>query len=196
MYSVFDNEDQSFDKVKTLKSKTRIIKLKLAQTEPHKIQKINLNIKPKLQTTSTKMLINVMDLLLSWIYSGKVAFPEEHNICFEFLLLADEYFLEDLKRKCEESLEFHISDSSITDLLILSYKYKSIISQSFFEFCIQYFVDTFHKLELNHSGRRSNTKILKRKLRHVPKRLWWCTFLHVLLIWMRLWRLPNNMILR
>ena len=90
--------------------------------------------------------------MLTWIYSGKVAFPEDHKLCFEFLLLADEYFLEDLKRKCEETLEFHISDQSVTDLLILGYRFKCIISESFFEFCIQYFVDNFHKLELKHEG--------------------------------------------
>lgn len=81
-----------------------------------------------------------------------MAFPEDHNLCFEFLLLADEFFLEDLKRKCEESLEFHISIESVTDLLILGHRFESLLSESFFEFCIQYFVDSFHKLELKHTG--------------------------------------------
>ena len=94
----------------------------------------------------------MVDLLLSWVYSGKVAFPEDHNLCFEFLLLADEFFLEDLKRKCEEKMEFTISENSVTDLLILSYRFRKVISESFFEFCIQFFVDRFHKLEVQHEG--------------------------------------------
>ena len=112
-----------------------------------RIQTLELKIESKLKCVTENELLELFDKLLLWIYSGDISFPEHHNLVFELLLLADEYFLEDLKRKCEENLEFYLGLESVTDLLILCSKYKSTVSESFQELCIQSFVDLFHKLE-------------------------------------------------
>lgn len=121
-------------------------------SEPNHIEAIKLNIKQKQISVSNKDLIFLFNELISWIYTGEISFPDSHILVFELFLMADEYFLEDLKRKCEENLEFNLNDDSITDLLLLSFKYKNIVSQSFLEICIQSFVDRFHKLEISDNG--------------------------------------------
>jgi speckle-type POZ protein len=56
--------------------------------------------------------VDLLKKMIDWIYSGDLEFPEDEKEIFDLILLADEYLLEDLKRKCEEELLLKISSTT------------------------------------------------------------------------------------
>jgi speckle-type POZ protein len=56
--------------------------------------------------------VDLLKKMIDWIYSGDLEFPDDEKEIFDLILLADEYLLEDLKRKCEEELLLKISSTT------------------------------------------------------------------------------------
>ena len=101
--------------------------------------------------------------MLNWIYSSEIDFPEEDNAIFELVLLADEYFLEDLRRKCEDELLFRVDGDNSLDILIASYKHKTILSENFVETCISTLVEDFDVTMAKMSDEKIEQKLFGKK---------------------------------
>ena len=61
--------------------------------------------------------------MLSWIYCGEIQFPSDIFDIFELMVMADEYFLIDLKHKCEEAMQHKVDESNVLQMLILCEKH-------------------------------------------------------------------------
>lgn len=86
---------------------------------------------------------NLMATIIDWIYSSEIDFPEKTSDIFELILLADEYFLDDLKRKCEETLIYRLDQENALEILVSSSKYHTIISDNLIEFSIAALIEDF-----------------------------------------------------
>jgi len=81
--------------------------------------------------------------LINWIYSSEIEFPEEDCDIFELIVLADEHFLEDLRRKCEDELLYRLDGENCIDILVGAYRHKSLFSDNFIETCINTLIEEF-----------------------------------------------------
>jgi len=64
---------------------------------------------------------------MGWLYNGEIEFPTDIFDIFELMITADEYFLQDLKHKCEEAMSHKIDESNVLQMLILCEK-NSVLS--------------------------------------------------------------------
>lgn len=46
--------------------------------------------------------------MIDWIYASEIDFPDKESDIFDLIILSDEYFLEDLRRKCEDELLYRL----------------------------------------------------------------------------------------
>lgn len=63
--------------------------------------------------------------------------------------MADEYLLEDLKRKCEEELLLKISSTTSLKILVWAFKYNNIVGENLIESCISNVIDELDKVILD-----------------------------------------------
>ena len=81
--------------------------------------------------------------MINWIYSSEIDFPVQESEIFDLILLADEYFLEDLRRRCEDELLYRLDGDNCLELLVLSFKFGTIVSQNLIETCINTLIEDF-----------------------------------------------------
>lgn len=84
--------------------------------------------------------------MLSWIYCGEIQFPSDIFDIFELMVMADEYFLIDLKHKCEESMQHKVDESNVLQMLILCEKH-AVLSPQIQDKCQSLFVEEFMKVK-------------------------------------------------
>lgn len=60
--------------------------------------------------------------------------------------MADEYFLTDLKHKCEEAMQHKVDESNVLQMLILCEKH-SVLCPQIQDKCLSLFVDEFLKVK-------------------------------------------------
>mmetsp|Transcript_34688 Transcript_34688/g.61001 ORF Transcript_34688/g.61001 Transcript_34688/m.61001 type:complete len:318 (+) Transcript_34688:2236-3189(+) len=94
----------------------------------------------------------LFEKLLKWIYTGNVLMPDEIEHVTQLLLLADEYFLLDLKKRCEEALCSKLSPSNVVDIMVLASNLP-LTSDSLMQECKEVFVRQYmsvaeHETEL------------------------------------------------
>lgn len=85
----------------------------------------------------------LMASIIDWIYSSEIDFPEVTSDIFELILLADEYLLDDLKRKCEETLIYRLDQDNALQILVMSSKYHTVLSDNLIEYAIAALIDDF-----------------------------------------------------
>jgi speckle-type POZ protein len=93
----------------------------------------------KVETTKPVLMSSIID----WIYSSEIDFPATTADIFELILMADEYLLDDLKRKCEETLMYRLEQDNALEILVMSFKYHTIISDNLVEYAIAALIDDF-----------------------------------------------------
>lgn len=84
----------------------------------------------------------LFEKLLRWIYTGNVMMPDDIEQVTQLLLLADEYFLIDLKKRCEETLCSKLSPSNVVDIMVLASNLP-LTSDSLMQECKEVFVRQF-----------------------------------------------------
>lgn len=87
--------------------------------------------------------LDLFQRLLDWIYSSEISFPDEDKEIFDLILLADEYLLEDLRRRCEDELLFRLDSKNALPILLLSFKFNTIVSENLIECCINTIIEEF-----------------------------------------------------
>lgn len=86
---------------------------------------------------------HLMNILIDWIYSSEIDFPENTTDIFELILMADEYLLDDLRRKCEDALIYRLDQDNALEILVIASKYPTISSDNLIEFAITTLIDDF-----------------------------------------------------
>ena len=84
----------------------------------------------------------LFEKLLHWIYSGNVEMPGEINNVCKLLVLADEYFLSDLKMRCEEDMISKLCPENLLEILVAANKLP-LIGDAVIEECMEMFVKEF-----------------------------------------------------
>ena len=92
---------------------------------------------------------HLLKKIIDWIYSGDLLFNNEDSDVFDLILLADEYLLEDLKRKCEDELLSRLSSTNCLQILVWAFKYRNIVSENLIENCITNLIDELDKVILD-----------------------------------------------
>ena len=89
--------------------------------------------------------------MLIWIYCGEISLmPEQVIDVFDLMLIADEYFLMDLKKKCEDDMILKLDESNLLDLIILCERHASLVSPELYNKSKTLFIENFDKiLKLN-----------------------------------------------
>ena len=91
-----------------------------------------------------------MIIIIDWIYSSEIDFPENSVDIFELILLADEYLLDDLRRKCEDALIYRLDHDNALEILVIASKYPTITSENLIEYAITALVDDFDVILRKH----------------------------------------------
>lgn len=94
----------------------------------------------------------LMTTLIDWIYSSEIDFPEKTSDIFELILMADEYLLDDLKRKCEEALIYRLDQENALEILVSASRYPNIISDNLIEYSIAELIEDFDDILAKHSN--------------------------------------------
>lgn len=98
---------------------------------------------------------------LNWIYSSEIDFPETEKEIFDLILLADEYLMEDLRRRCEDELLFRLDGDNCLEILVLSFKFGTVVSPNLVETCISTLIEDFDVvLEKGLGGEELEKKLL------------------------------------
>lgn len=90
--------------------------------------------------------LNLFHRLLDWIYSSEISFPDDEEDIFQLILLADEYLLEDLGRRCEDELLFRLDRKNAVMILLQAFKFNTIISDNLVECCINTIIEEFEDI--------------------------------------------------
>ena len=88
--------------------------------------------------------------LIDWIYSSELDFPDSTADIFELILLADEYLLEDLRRKCEDGLIYRLDQDNALEILVVACKYPTIASDNLIEYAINTLIEDFDVILRKH----------------------------------------------
>lgn len=88
---------------------------------------------------------SLIDKLLKWIYTGSVIMPNEVEKVCELLLLADEYFLPDLKVRCEEDLISKLNPENVVQIMVAA-KRLPIIGDQLHRECKELFVKEYRRV--------------------------------------------------
>lgn len=88
--------------------------------------------------------------LIDWIYSSELDFPDSTPDIFELILLADEYLLEDLRRKCEDGLIYRLDQDNALEILVVASKYPTIASENLIEYAINTLIEDFDVILRKH----------------------------------------------
>lgn len=107
-----------------------------------------------IETTKPSLMITLID----WIYSSEIDFPEKTPDIFELILLADEYFLDDLKRKCEEALIYRLDQDNALEILVSASRYPNIISDNLIEYSIAELIEDFDDILAKNSNLEDQIK--------------------------------------
>lgn len=89
---------------------------------------------------------NLFEKLLQWIYSGNVVMPDHVNDVCKLLIMADEYFLNDLKMRCEEDIISKLNCENLTDLMVISSNLP-LTGDGLITECLELFVKEFPKIK-------------------------------------------------
>lgn len=100
----------------------------------------------------------LMLTLIDWIYSSEIDFPDETSDIFELILMADEYLLEDLRRKCEDALIYRLDHENALEILVISSKYPNIASENLIEFAISSLIEDFDLIMKKHPNLEEDLK--------------------------------------
>jgi hypothetical protein len=92
----------------------------------------------------------LFEKLLKWIYTGNVAMPDDIQQVTQLLLLADEYFLLDLKKRCEETLCSKLTADNVVDIMVMASNLP-LTSESLMQECKEVFVRQFTTIS-EHEG--------------------------------------------
>ena len=84
----------------------------------------------------------LFEKLLHWIYSGTVTMPGEINGVCRLLVLADEYFLGDLKMRCEEDMISKLCPENLIEILVAAHRLP-LMGEAVVEECMEMFVKEF-----------------------------------------------------
>lgn len=95
-----------------------------------------------IETSKPALMASIID----WIYSSEIDFPEKTSDIFELILLADEYLLDDLRRKCEETLIYRLDQENALEILVMAFRYHTIISDNLVEYAIAALIDDFDEI--------------------------------------------------
>lgn len=101
----------------------------------------------------------LFEKLLQWIYSGNVVMPEHVNDVCKLMIMADEYFLNDLKMRCEEDIISKLNYENLTDLMVISPSLP-LTGDSLITECLELFVKEYPKIK--------DTPDLENKIVSVP----------------------------
>ena len=88
----------------------------------------------------------LFDKLLKWIYSGSSLMPEDVEQICELLLMADQYFLTDLKLRCEEDLVSKITPYNVIELMVAAQRLP-LVTDSLMTECKEVFVKEFNTVK-------------------------------------------------
>ena len=115
---------------------------------------------PLPEGTNPQLLVT----MINWIYSSEIDFPDKDKEIFDLILLADEYLMEDLRRRCEDELLYRLDGDNCLEILVLSYKYGTVVSGNLVETCISTLIEDFDVVLEKGAG----SKDLEGKLFSVP----------------------------
>lgn len=113
----------------------------------------------EIDTDSPHLLVTT----INWIYSSEIDFPETEKEIFDLILLADEYLMEDLRRRCEDELLFRLDGDNCLEILVLSFKFGTVVSSNLVETCISTLIEDFDVvLEKGLGGEKLEKKLFGR----------------------------------
>jgi hypothetical protein len=115
----------------------------LQATETEKSLKLSIERSPRIQSED---FIELVEKMIDWIYTAEVLLSDDYRKVMDLALLADEFRLEDLKRRCEEFLVNITTEKSLIDILLFAYQYRSIFSPNFLEMSIHCFIEDFDRM--------------------------------------------------
>jgi speckle-type POZ protein len=101
----------------------------------------------------------LFEKLLQWIYSGNVVMPEKIEDVCELMIIADEYFLNDLKMRCEEDIISKLSAENLIDIMVESSRLP-LTGETLITECLEMFVKDYPKVK--------ETADLEQKISSVP----------------------------
>lgn len=90
--------------------------------------------------------VEIFKLMIQWLYCGEIKFPKKVMHVFELWKLSDEYFLSDLKEKCEEAIMLKLDESNVVDLMLKFEEYPNI-SEEVKDKCKTLFIHDFDKVK-------------------------------------------------
>lgn len=90
---------------------------------------------------------HLVSTVIDWIYSSEIDFPENTKDIFELILMADEYLLEDLRRKCEDVLLYRLDETNALEILVAAFRYNTIVSENLIEYCISTLIEDFDYIQ-------------------------------------------------
>jgi speckle-type POZ protein len=99
-----------------------------------------------IETQKPQLFMSMID----WIYSSELDFPDSTSDIFEMILLADEYLLEDLRRKCEDGLIYRLDQDNALEILVIASKYPTIASDNLIEYAINTLIEDFDVILRKH----------------------------------------------
>lgn len=95
-----------------------------------------------IETQKPTLMMSIID----WIYSSEIDFPDNTTDMFELILMADEYLLDDLRRKVEDGLIFRLDQDNALEILVVASKYPSITSENLIEMAITTLIEDFDNI--------------------------------------------------
>lgn len=101
----------------------------------------------------------LFEKLLQWIYSGNVVMPERIEDVCELMVVADEYFLNDLKMRCEEDIISKLGPDNLVDIMVESNRLP-LTGDTLVTECLEMFVKEYPKIK--------DTEDLEQKISSVP----------------------------
>jgi BTB/POZ domain len=107
-----------------------------------------------IETSKPQLMLSMLD----WIYSSEIDFPEDTQDIFELILMADEYFLEDLRRKCEDALIYRLDQDNALEILVVASKYPTVSSENLIEFAISTLIEDFDVILKKHADLEDQLK--------------------------------------
>ncbi len=107
-----------------------------------------------IETTKPQLMMTIID----WIYSSEIDFPDDTTDIFELILMADEYLLDDLRRKCEDALIYRLDHDNALEILVIASKYPTITSENLIEYAITALVDDFDVILRKHKNLEEEIK--------------------------------------
>lgn len=87
----------------------------------------------------------LFDKLLKWIYTGSAIMPENWSEVCDLLVMADEYFLTDLKMRCEEDLVSKLRPDNLIELIVIAHQLP-LLTNTLINECKEMFVKEFPKI--------------------------------------------------